>query len=85
VLLESWGKQGVNSVQIISPAFSADCLETLEELAIENRELFLHAGGKAYSYIPALNADELHIELFAALTTPLINGFLASSFPDHPL
>ena len=81
-LLETWGKQGVNSLQIISPAFSADCLETLEELAIENKELFLHAGGKEYSYIPALNADDLHIELFAALTVPLINGFLASSFPD---
>ena len=81
-LLETWGKQGVNSLQIISPAFSADCLETLEELAIENKELFLHSGGKEYSYIPALNADDLHIELFAALTVPLINGFLASSFPD---
>lgn len=82
VLLERWGKEGVNSIQVISPAFSADCLETLEELAIENRELFLHAGGQAYSYIPALNTDELHIELFTALTAPLINGFLASSFPD---
>ncbi len=81
-LLETWGKQGINSLQIISPAFSADCLETLEELAIENKELFLHSGGKEYSYIPALNADDLHIDLFAALTVPLINGFLASSFPD---
>ncbi len=80
-LLEQWAQQGIERIQVMSPAFSADCLETLEELAIENSELFLQAGGKHYGYIPALNSDDLHIELFAALTTPLVNGFLASSFP----
>lgn len=65
-LLAQWGEQGV-SVQVASPAFSADCLETLEELAVENRENFLAAGGKAYAYIPALNTDELHIAMMADL------------------
>ena len=75
VVLEEWGKSGVRSVQILSPAFSADCLETLEELAIENRETFLNAGGQEYHYIPALNIDEAHIDLFAALSAPLVQGW----------
>ena len=62
-LLEEWAKQGVESVYVISPAFSADCLETLEELAIQNAELFLDSGGKRYQYIPALNDSEEHIAL----------------------
>lgn len=67
-LLTEWGQAGV-SVQVASPAFSADCLETLEELAVENRDNFLEAGGKSYQYIPALNTDDLHIELMAKLIT----------------
>ena len=63
VLLEDWGKQGVKSVQIMSPAFSADCLETLEELAIQNEEVFKQAGGESYAYIPALNSRDDHLEL----------------------
>lgn len=66
-VLQRWGEQGVSSVQVISPSFSADCLETLEELAVENRDIFMAAGkptaNKQYSYIPALNADSAHIEL----------------------
>lgn len=64
--LEELAKSGTKNVAIVSPAFSADCLETLEELAVENREIFLHAGGTDYRYIPALNARDDHI---AALTT----------------
>ena len=75
VVLKEWGESGVRSVQILSPAFSADCLETLEELAIENRETFLHAGGQEYHYIPALNMDEAHIDLIEALATPLVKGW----------
>ena len=67
VLLEQWGQAGVRSVQVLSPAFSADCLETLEELAVENKETFQHAGGGEYAYIPALNTDQAHIDLLASL------------------
>lgn len=58
---------GVKSVDVICPGFSADCLETLEEIAEENRDYFLDAGGKLFNYIPALNALPGHIELLAAL------------------
>ena len=54
-------------MQVLSPAFSADCLETLEELAVENRDNYLKAGGKAYAYIPALNTDAIHIQMMAQL------------------
>ncbi len=66
-LLQDWAQQGVKSVQVLSPAFSADCLETLEELAIQNAELFQQAGGGSYAYIPALNSDQAHIDLLAGL------------------
>lgn len=63
--LKAWGKAGVARVQVVCPGFSADCLETLEEIAEQNREFFLHAGGKQFEYIPALNDSAAHI---AALT-----------------
>lgn len=78
VTLEEWGKTGVRSVQVVSPAFSADCLETLEELAMENRDNFINAGGKEYHYIPALNDDEAHIDLMEALAKPLAAGWAAT-------
>lgn len=65
--LLDWAAQGIQSVQVLSPAFSADCLETLEELALQNADLFIQAGGKNYQYIPALNTDALHMELLAQL------------------
>lgn len=67
VLLEDWAKQGVKSIQVMSPAFSADCLETLEELAIENAETFKAMGGESYRYIPALNSREDHLRLLNSL------------------
>ena len=60
--LQQWGEQGIKNVQVICPGFSVDCLETLEEIAIENRNVFIEAGGDKYDYIPALNADTAHIK-----------------------
>jgi ferrochelatase len=65
--LKMLGEKGVKHVQVMSPGFSADCLETLEEIAVQNREIFLEAGGKQYEYIPALNAAPEHIEMMANL------------------
>ncbi len=65
--LEELARGGVKKVAIISPAFSADCLETLEELAVENREIFIHAGGTDYRYIAALNDREDHINALLEL------------------
>jgi ferrochelatase len=65
--LEELAQSGVKNVAIVSPAFSADCLETLEELAVENRDIFMHAGGTAYRYIPALNDRADHISALVQL------------------
>ena len=63
--LEQWGADGVESVDVLCPAFSVDCLETLEEIDGENREIFLEAGGKRFEYIPCLNDRDDHIQMMA--------------------
>lgn len=73
--LEQLGAEGVKSVQVICPGFSADCLETLEEIAMENRDVFLEAGGEHYGYIPCLNDHPSHIELFASLVSQHLRGW----------
>lgn len=75
-LLAQWGRDGVASVQVLCPAFSADCLETLEEIAIENGEHFRHHGGQRYEYIPALNVDEHHVQLMVNLLVPRVEAAL---------
>lgn len=67
--LKSLPEKGIKSVQVISPGFSADCLETIEEIDKQNREFFLEHGGKSYHYIPALNDNSAHIDLLQALVT----------------
>ncbi|MBX4829122.1 ferrochelatase [Klebsiella pneumoniae] len=68
--LKMLGEKGTKHIQVLCPGFAADCLETLEEIAVQNREIFLEAGGKQYEYIPALNADAAHIEMMFNLTAP---------------
>lgn len=70
--LEQLAKDGVKTLDIISPGFSADCLETLEELAIAGKEIFIKAGGENLSYIPALNSSETHLDLIEDLTNQFI-------------
>jgi ferrochelatase len=61
--LISLANSGIKSVNIICPGFSADCLETLEEINIQNRDFFIDAGGESFDYIPALNEHPSHLEL----------------------
>lgn len=75
VTMQQWGEAKLASVDVICPAFAADCLETLEEIAIENREIFQRAGGGEFHYIPCLNASAPHIALLAQL--------IAENLPKH--
>ncbi|MCL6415665.1 ferrochelatase [Aestuariirhabdus sp. Z084] len=77
--LIEWGKEGRSGVDVICPGFSADCLETLEEVAITNEEIFVDAGGSDYQYIPALNASPAHIELLADLAEQHLGGWLEAN------
>ena len=71
-VLAAMPKRGIGSVSVICPGFAADCLETLEEIGMENRDVFLAAGGSQYSYIPALNARADHVAaLRAVITRPM--------------
>ncbi len=67
ITLEELAKSGVKDVAIVCPGFSADCLETLEEINIRYRQSFLAAGGNKFSYIPALNRHPTHIKALANL------------------
>ncbi|EKQ7209818.1 TPA: ferrochelatase [Citrobacter freundii] len=66
--LKMLAEKGTRHIQVMCPGFAADCLETLEEIAVQNREIFLEAGGKQYEYVPALNATPEHIEMMVKLT-----------------
>lgn len=65
--LESLAQSGIKNVHVVCPGFSADCLETLEEVDMQYRELFLKSGGEQYHYIPALNASPGHITALSKL------------------
>lgn len=65
-------ESGIKSVAIACPAFSVDCLETLEEIEEENKEVFINAGGSDYQYIPALNSREDHIDALADVIKPYL-------------
>jgi len=68
--LKSLPSKGIKNVQVICPGFSADCLETIEEIREENRLYFMNSGGDSYTYIPSLNDREDHIN---CLTQIIIN------------
>jgi len=74
--------EGITSVQVFCPGFSADCLETLEEIEEENREYFEHAGGQRYEYISALNAEPVHIDALAELVRPYLENWISSPARD---
>lgn len=60
--LEEWGRAGVKTVDVICPGFAVDCLETLEEIADTNAEIFKQAGGERLNYIPCLNDSDAHAD-----------------------
>lgn len=78
--LVAWAEQGVKRVDVICPGFSADCVETLEEIALTNRELFIANGGQELAYIPALNDRPQHIDMLAGLIRREAAGWLS---PDQ--
>lgn len=77
--LKTWGEEKLASVDVICPGFSADCLETLEEIQEENREIFQEAGGGAFRYIAALNERDDHIDMMVNLVKQHSRGWPQSS------
>ena len=81
--MEELGRAGTRRVDVICPGFSADCLETLEEIAMENRDTFLGAGGSEYRYIPCLNDSAEHIDMLAGLVERHVQGWDAPADTDE--
>jgi len=76
--LQTLAKSGIKSVDIICPGFSADCLETLEEIEEQNREAFIQSGGDNFHYVPALNDRDDHIEALVNIIFRHLQGWIAS-------
>lgn len=77
-LLEELPKRGIRSVVIVAPGFSADCLETLEEIAIRGRETFIAAGGTDFAYLPCLNASSAGVKMLRNLLFRELAGWIAT-------
>lgn len=77
--LESWARAGLRRVDVLCPGFAVDCLETLEEIAQQNAQAFVRAGGERLSYIPALNDQPAHARLLADLALVHLGGWQAST------
>jgi ferrochelatase len=69
-------KAGKKRIAVIAPAFSADCIETLEEINEEIRESFEHAGGEEFTYIPCLNDDDAHIAALSEAIEENLKGWI---------
>jgi ferrochelatase len=83
-LLPAWARESVREVDVISPGFAADCIETLEEIAIRYREDFVAAGGGALRYIPALNERRDHVEFLVALISEQLQGWRDAETGSDP-
>jgi ferrochelatase len=70
------GAEGVRRVAVVAPGFSADCLETLEEMALRGRETFLAAGGERFAYLPCLNDSAPGVELLRMLIARELEGWV---------
>ncbi|MGE0766169.1 MAG: ferrochelatase [Hyphomicrobiaceae bacterium] len=75
--VESLAQSGVKRLALVAPGFSADCLETIEELDVENRHIFMQNGGEQFAYIPALNDSDDGIRVIEAVTRRELSGWLA--------
>ncbi len=65
--LQALPTQGIKAIDIVCPGFAVDCLETLEEIAMENKSIFMEAGGSEYRYIPCLNDSQAHVDALIQL------------------
>jgi ferrochelatase len=72
-MLRELGSSGTRRVQVVCPGFAVDCLETLEEIAMQNGEFFEQAGGEKLEYIPALNDSDAHVRVMQALVMESIS------------
>jgi ferrochelatase len=78
--VRSLARRGVKNLAVVMPGFSADCLETLEEIAIENKVAFLGAGGREFHYIPCLNEHDAWIRALTDISLENLQGWLSPAW-----
>ena len=81
-LLLEWARDGVKQVDVVCPGFAADCLETLEEIVVENKDRFMQAGGDKFRYIMALNDRPEHIAALATITERHLRGWITAQVKE---
>jgi protoporphyrin/coproporphyrin ferrochelatase len=79
--LKSLASRGVRKLSVVSPSFAVDCLETLEEIAIDYRDKFLALGGERLTLVPALNDDDRHAQVLAAIVGNELQGWTTGEPP----
>jgi ferrochelatase len=77
--LKELAKRGLRKLTVVSPSFAVDCLETLEEVAIEYRDKFLELGGEELTLVPCLNDDDRHAEALADIVQGQLGGWIGPS------
>src|SRR5690606_13471838 len=82
--VQELAKQGIRRIDVMCPGFASDCLETLEEIAMEVRQDFLSAGGKEFGYIPCLNEDSRWLEALADIAERHLAGWPLNTDPSDP-
>jgi ferrochelatase len=82
LLLKDYAKAGPKRVTVVCPGFATDCLETLEEISMQNREAFLAHGGEAFDYVPCLNSSAAHVSLYEQLVLKHAQGWPELAGPD---
>ena len=75
VLLQEYAQRGPKQVTVVCPGFATDCLETLEEIAMQDRDLFLGHGGETFDYVPCLNAGEAHVDVLEEIVAQHAQGW----------
>ena len=75
LLLLDYARQGPKQVTLVCPGFATDCLETLEEIDMQNRTAFLEAGGEAFDYVPCLNSSDAQLSLYEQLVLKHAQGW----------
>lgn len=83
-ILQKWGQEKIKSVHVICPGFSADCLETLDQITREYQEVFEIAGGTNFYYIPALNYRQDHIEALGQIISEQLHNFIQKDRSNQP-
>ncbi|MBP6107211.1 MAG: ferrochelatase [Steroidobacteraceae bacterium] len=83
-MLQDYAKSGPKRVTVVCPGFATDCLETLEEISMQNRDLFLGQGGEAFDYVPCLNSSAAHVDVMEDVVLQHAGGWpgLGTDRPD---